>query len=111
MRTIPETKTRNVTVVELDPITLTSLTIASSSGNNFANAGKTITVTLETDGTNLETTADGLLSTITFDRKLNTGAILKMIGSMHARTGVAMLDYNISSSDSIPPTMSSAKNN
>ena len=59
--------------------------------------------------TNLETTADGLLSTITFDRKLNTGAILKMIGSMHARTGVAMLDYNISSSDSIPPTMSSAK--
>ena len=50
---IPETKTRNVTVVELDPITLTSLTIASSSGNNFANAGKTITVTLETDGTDL----------------------------------------------------------
>ena len=29
------------------------MTIASSSGNNFANAGKTITVTLETDGTDL----------------------------------------------------------
>ena len=50
---VPETKARNVTVVELDPITLTSLSIASSSGNNFANAGKTITVTLETDGTDL----------------------------------------------------------
>ena len=32
---------------------MTSLSIASSSGNNFANASKTITVTLVTDGTDL----------------------------------------------------------
>ena len=35
------------------PITVTSLSITSSSGNNFANASKNITVTLETDSTDL----------------------------------------------------------
>ena len=44
---------RIITIIEADPITVTSLSIASSSGNNFANTGKTITVTLETDGTDL----------------------------------------------------------
>ena len=45
---------RTITVIDADPITITSLSIASSPGNpNLANAGKTITVTLETDGTDL----------------------------------------------------------
>ena len=44
---------RLVTVVEPEPITITSLNIASSSGNNYANAGKTLTLTLVTDGTDL----------------------------------------------------------
>ena len=44
---------RIITIIDAAPITVTSLSIASSSGNNFANAGKTITVTLETDGNDL----------------------------------------------------------
>ena len=48
-----ESVSRIITIIEADPITVTSLSIASSSGNNFANAGKTITVTLVTDGTDL----------------------------------------------------------
>ena len=59
--------------------------------------------------TNLETAADGLSSIITFDRKLNPGAILKMIGLIDDTNGTPMLEYNVSLSDSIPPTMSSAK--
>ena len=48
-----ESVSRIITIIEADPITVTSLSIASSSGNNFANAGKTITVTLVTDGSDL----------------------------------------------------------
>ena len=48
-----ESVSRIITIIEADPITVTSLSIASSSGNNFANEGKTITVTLETDGSDL----------------------------------------------------------
>ena len=42
-----------ITIIDPKPITITSLTIASSSGNNYANANKTITLTLVTDGTDL----------------------------------------------------------
>ena len=45
-----ESVSRIITIIDAAPITVTSLSIASSSGNNFANTGKTITVTLETDG-------------------------------------------------------------
>ena len=45
--------TRIITIIDANPLNVTSLFIASSSGNNFANAGKTITVTLETDGNDL----------------------------------------------------------
>ena len=49
-----ESVSRIITIIDADPITVTSLSIASSPGNpNFANADKTITVTLETDGTDL----------------------------------------------------------
>ena len=45
--------TRIITIIDADPINVTSLTITSSSGDNFANADKIITVRLETDGTDL----------------------------------------------------------
>ena len=45
--------TRIITIVDADPIIIRSLSIGSDSNNNFANAGKTITVTLETDGSDL----------------------------------------------------------
>ena len=48
----PKNVTRTVTVIPT-PINIISLNITSSSGDNFANAGKTITVSLETDGTDL----------------------------------------------------------
>ena len=35
--------TRIITIIDADPITIRSLSIASNSGNNFANEGKTIT--------------------------------------------------------------------
>ena len=44
---------RIITIIDALPINVTSLGIASSSDDNFANADKTITVTLETDGTDL----------------------------------------------------------
>ncbi len=45
--------TRTVTVQDAPPINVNSLSIASNSGNNYANAGKTVTVTLVTDGSDL----------------------------------------------------------
>ena len=42
-----------ITIIDSKPITITSLNIKSSSGTNYANAGKNITVTLVTDGTDL----------------------------------------------------------
>ncbi len=53
--------TRTVTVVDFEPITINSLTIASSSGTNYANAGKNITVTLATDSSDLDNTNGTLL--------------------------------------------------
>ena len=50
---IPKNQTKNVTIKNVYQINVTSLNIASSSGNNYANAGKTITLTLVTDGTDL----------------------------------------------------------
>ena len=44
---------RIITIIDALPINVTSLGIASSSDDNFANADKTITVTLETDGSDL----------------------------------------------------------
>ena len=44
---------RIITVIDAEPITIESLSITSNSGNNFANAGKTITLTLETDGNDI----------------------------------------------------------
>ena len=45
--------TRTVTVYAVNPIPITSLSIASSSGDNFANASKTITVTLDAESNDL----------------------------------------------------------
>ena len=44
---------RIITVIDAEPITIESLSITSNSGNNFANVGKTITLTLETDGNDI----------------------------------------------------------
>ena len=45
--------TRTVTVYAVNPIPINSLSIASSSGDNFANAGRTITVTLDAESNDL----------------------------------------------------------
>ncbi len=58
---IPENQTRSVTIVNADPINVTSLSITSSSGTNYANAGKIITLTLTTDGSDLGNIAGTLL--------------------------------------------------
>ena len=50
---VPDSVTRTVTVYAVNPIPVTTLNIASSSGNNFANASKTITVTLDAESNDL----------------------------------------------------------
>ena len=50
---VPYSVTRTVTVYAAKPIQITSLSIASSSGDNFANAGRTITVTLDAESNDL----------------------------------------------------------
>ena len=45
--------TRIITIIDAPLIGITSLSITSNSGNNFANEGKTITLRLETDSNNL----------------------------------------------------------
>ena len=46
---------RIITIVDALPIGVTSLSITSNSGNNFANADKIITLRLETDSDDLQT--------------------------------------------------------
>ena len=64
---------RIITIVEADPIAVTSLSIASSSGDNFANAGKIITVSLETDGTDLGNFTGILLGRDIVKENVNSG--------------------------------------
>ena len=45
--------TRIITIIDAPLIGITSLSITSNSGNNFANEGKTITLRLQTDSNNL----------------------------------------------------------
>ena len=62
---VPVTKTRNVEVVKLDPIPITSLTITSSSGDNFANASKIITLELEATSSDLGNFTGTMLGRLT----------------------------------------------
>ena len=66
---------RIITIIEADPITVTSLSIASSSGNNFANTGKTITVTLVTDSTDLGNFTGTLLGRDIAKENANSGTV------------------------------------
>ena len=49
---MPDSVTRTV-IYAVNPIQINSLSIASSSGDNFANAGRTITVTLDAESNDL----------------------------------------------------------
>ena len=53
--------TRIITIVDALPIGVTSLSITSNSGNNFANAGKIITLRLQTDSDDLHDITGTLL--------------------------------------------------
>ena len=66
---------RIITIIDAEPITVTSLNIASSSSNNFANAGKTITVTLVTDGTDLGNFTVTLLGRDIVKENVNSGTV------------------------------------
>ena len=46
-------RARIITIIDAEPITVTSLSIASSSGNNFARADQNIIITLETNSSNI----------------------------------------------------------
>ena len=52
---------RIITIIDALPIGVTSLSITSNSGNNFANAGKIITLSLETDSNDLGSITGTLL--------------------------------------------------
>ena len=70
-----ESVSRIITIIDAEPITVTSLNIASSSSNNFANAGKTITVTLVTDGTDLGNFTVTLLGRDIVKENVNSGTV------------------------------------
>ena len=70
-----ESVSRIITIIDAEPITVTSLSIASSSGNNFANTGKTITVTLVTDGTDLGNFTGTLLGRDIAKENANSGTV------------------------------------
>ena len=65
---------RIITVIYVDPITITSLNITSNGAlNNFANAGKNITVTLVTDSTDLGNFTGTLLGRDIIKEDVNNG--------------------------------------
>ena len=53
---------RIITIIDAEPITVTSLSIASSSGNNFARADQNIIITLETNSSNIANAIGTILS-------------------------------------------------
>ena len=62
-----------ITIIDAEPITVTSLSIASSSGNNFARADQNITITLETSGSNI-INATGTILNKTFTNSFTGGS-------------------------------------
>ena len=68
-----ESVSRIITITEVDPITVTSLSITSSSGNNFARADQNITIILETNGSNI-TNAIGTILNKTFTSSFTGGS-------------------------------------
>ena len=69
--------TRIITIIDADPIAIEALSIASSPGNpNFANLGKTITVTLVTkDSTNLGNFTGTLLGRDIVKNDVSSGTV------------------------------------
>ena len=68
--------TRIITIIDADPIDITSLSIADTTGNpNFANLGTTITVTLVTDGTDLGNFTGTLLGRDIVKNNVNSGTV------------------------------------
>ena len=71
-----DTLTRIITIIDADPIDITSLSIADTTGNpNFANLGTTITVTLVTDGTDLGNFTGTLLGRNIVKNNVNSGTV------------------------------------
>ena len=93
---------RTVTVIEADPITITSLSI-SSNGGNFANTGKEITLELQTEGTDLGNFSGTLLGK-TFSHTTSGG-------NAEFTTTVSSGDTNGNVTFSITATNSSWKQN
>ena len=69
----PKNVTRTVTVIPT-PINIISLNITSSSGNNFANIGKIITVALDTNSTDLGNFTGTLLDRMIEGNTTNGGS-------------------------------------
>ena len=68
--------TRIITIIDADPIDITSLSIADTTSNpNFANLGTTITVTLVTDGTDLGNFTGTLLGRDIVKNNVNSGTV------------------------------------
>ena len=57
-----ESVSRIITIIDAEPITVTSLSIASSSGNNFARADQNLIITLETNSSNIANAIGTILS-------------------------------------------------
>ena len=80
---------RIITIIDAEPITVTSLSIASSSGNNFARADQNIIITLETNSSNIANAIGTILSK-TFTNSFTGGSASTYIHSRSLRDFMAL---------------------
>ena len=72
-----ESINRTVTIVDYNPLNVTNLTVNSTNSinNNYAKAGDVITITLDTDGTDVGNATGDILGDVNFTQSSSDGTI------------------------------------
>ena len=72
-----ESINRTVTIVDYNPLNVTNLTVnnTNSINNNYAKAGDVITITLDTDGTDVGNATGDILGDVNFTQSSSNGTI------------------------------------
>ena len=94
---------RIVTVVDHEPITVTSLTVSSNNSENigYVKAGDNITITLVTDGSDITNIAGTILGDASFTKQNSSGAVTlsKIITQSDANGNLTFSIFVINSTD------------
>ena len=95
--------TRTVTVVDHEPINVTSLTVNSSNSvnNSYAKAGDNVTITLVTDGSDITNITGTILGDASFTKQNSSGTVTlsKIITQSDANGNLAFSIFVINSTD------------